>query len=105
VGAKVQRSITPKGELEPWVAKVNNVAKQVKRLRIYFNKTYSFHFRQIADGGTIQSVDIKHGEVKNADIATNAVSGSKIKTDAVGASEIKSGAVGSLEISTIIRRC
>ena len=34
-----------KRELEPGVAKVNNVAKQVKRLRIYFNKAYSLHLR------------------------------------------------------------
>jgi hypothetical protein len=44
---------------------------------------------------TIQSVDIKNGEVKNADLAPNAVTSDKIKNGEVKAEDIAAGVIPS----------
>lgn len=50
---------------------------------------------------SIQSIDIKNGEVKAADIASNAITAAKIKDGEVKAAEIATDAVGAAELQGV----
>jgi hypothetical protein len=52
---------------------------------------------------SIQSVDIKDGEVKAPDLASNAVTASKIKDGEVKAAEIATDAIGAAELQGVTK--
>lgn len=50
---------------------------------------------------TIQSIDIKNGEVKTTDIGNNAVTSAKIKEGEIKAEDIAANAVGASELQGV----